>query len=210
MEYNSSREKLVIREYGRNIQSLIRFTAKVEDRDKRNWLAHQIIEMMSQLNPQMKNIDEYRQKLWDHLYVIADFDIDIDSPFPKPSPEVALPTNDNTRMPYPRDDVKFKHYGKNVEIMIEKAMNMEDEDKQKEFGEIIGNYMKMVSQNWNRDNINDDIIKTDIETMSNGKLSLAKDSNLDALRHSNKRKKRPTRAQGPSGRRSNVKRRGKR
>ena len=193
MNYNTSREKLVIREYGRNIQSLIRYAITVEDRNKRNKLAEHIIEMMSQLNPQMRSIDEYKRKLWDHLFLISDFKLDVDAPYPMPSPEEMEHTQ-VMRMEYPRDEIRFKHYGKNVETMVEKALEMEDKEKQQDFAEVIANYMKMVYNIWNSDNINDEIIKNDLDTLSKGKLSLKDSSNLDTLRHSNRKKRTNTKS----------------
>ena len=191
MNYNTSREKLVIKEYGRNIQSLIQYATTVEDREQRSQLAEFIVEMMSQLNPQMRNVDDFKRKLWDHLYLISDFKLEVDSPFPMPEPGSAILPAHVDRMEYPRDKIKYKHYGKNVETMINRASEMEDPEMQKDFVEVIANYMKMVYNTWNRDNINDEIIKNDLESLSNGKLSVPDDSNLDTLRNSNRKKTRP-------------------
>ncbi len=87
MEYNTTREKLVIPEYGRNVQKLIEYTIKLEDKDERTRMAYLIVNIMAQMNPQVKDSGDYKRKLWDHMIIISDFKLDVDSPYPFPSPE---------------------------------------------------------------------------------------------------------------------------
>ena len=178
-DYNTQREHLVIREYGRHLQGMVEYAASVEDKVKRNGLAQGIIELMGQMNPGLRNVDEFRHKLWDHMYIISGGKLDVDSPYPKPNLEQIHKRPKH--MGYPRQAIRLKHYGKNVERMIEKASTMEDEDKKRGFTECIGNYMKLVHRNWNKENANDEIIKQDIVSLSNGALHLDEDSNLDSL-----------------------------
>jgi len=187
-DYNTQRTNLVIREYGRHIQSMVEYTVTVEDRQKRNQLAQAIIELMGQMNPGLRNVEEFRHKLWDHIYIISGGKLDVDSPYPKPNLEVIR--RKPRHIGYPKQDIKLKHYGKNVERLIEKAIQMEDEEKKKAFTECIGNYMKLVHRNWNKENANDEIIKSDIIALSDGKLRLHEDSNLDSLTRSSKPHKR--------------------
>ena len=194
MDYNTSKEKLIIPEYGRNVQSLIRFANEVEDREFRNKIARYTVELMAQItNPAMRNVDEFKRKLWDHLFIISDFKLDVDSPFPMPTPESVAVKGKSIPMPYPKKQIKYRHYGNSVETMIRKALEMEDPEKQRAFAVVIGNYMKLVYQNWNRENITDDVIMSDFEMISGGKLTLEEEMNLDSLSRSNKRNKpRPT------------------
>lgn len=208
MEYNTAREKLVISEYGRHVQSLIRYAVTVDDEVKRNKIAKYIVELMSQMNPQMKTIEEFKRKLWDHLFVISDFKLEVESPYPIPTEE-EVQNKAITPLPYPKQEIEFKHYGKNVEVMIDRAKNMDHKEKQKAFATVIGNYMKMVYNNWNRDNINDEVIKNDMRMLSKGDLSLEEDTNLDALTQSNKRKKRPQKSNNNYDRRNKRNRRKK-
>ncbi|GIV34054.1 MAG: hypothetical protein KatS3mg031_1589 [Chitinophagales bacterium] len=183
-DYNTQRSPLVIREYGRHLQSMVEYVASIEDREKRNKLANAIVELMGQMNPGLRNVDEFRHKLWDHIYIISGGKLDVDSPYPKPDLDVIR--KKPMHIGYPKNEIRFKHYGKNVERLIEKAVEMEDEEKRKAFTECIGNYMKLVHRNWNKDNANDATIKQDILTLSNGKLVLDDDSNLDSLTRSTK------------------------
>lgn len=189
-DYNTQREHLVIREYGRLLQGMVEYTATVEDKEKRNRLAQGIIELMGQMNPGLRNVDEFRHKLWDHIYIISGGKLDVDSPYPKPNLEQIH--KKPKHMGYPHQNIKLKHYGKNVERMIEKASAMEDDDKKRGFTECIGNYMKLVHRNWNKENANDEIIKQDIVALSKGALQLDEDSNLDSLTHATpQRRNRP-------------------
>lgn len=214
MTYNSQRNPLVIREYGRNVQKLIEYATTVKDKKERNQIVKQVIDLMGQMNPQYRNIEEFRHKLWDHLFMISDFKLEADSPYPTLDKK-SLKSKPK-KLPYARHNLKFKHYGRNVELLIKKAMEMEDKEKQKAFVEVIGNYMKMVYRNWNKENVSDEMIKIDLENMSKGELTIASDSNLDSLSKSQRRKPRPSegrdrdnrdRNRGRDNRGSNYKRR---
>lgn len=187
--YNSSRNLLQMKEYGRNIQNLVQYAITVQDDAVRNQLVSDIIDLMGTLNPNLRNVEDYRHKLWDHLFMISDFKLKADSPYPIPTRE--LLTRRTMELEYPKENVKFRHYGRYVESMIEKAKGIEDPEKKKEFVEIIGNYMKLVYQNWNRENVTDDIIKNDLRFLSNNMLSLDDESNLDSLSRSSRKSTQP-------------------
>lgn len=183
--YNSSRDLLQMKEYGRNIQNLVRLATTIEDDAERNQLVQDIIDLMGTLNPSLRNVEDYRHKLWDHIFMISDFKLKAESPYPIPTRE--LLTRKTMSLKYPKANVKFRHYGRYVESMIEKAKSIEDPEKKKDFVEIIGNYMKLVYQNWNRENVTDDVIKSDLRFLSNDQLSLDDESNLDSLSRSNRK-----------------------
>ena len=174
-----------MKEYGRNIQNLVQYAISIEDDTLRNQLVQDIIDLMGTLNPSLRNVDDYRHKLWDHIFMISDFKLKAESPYPVPTRE--LLTRRTMELEYPRENVKFRHYGRYVESMIEKAKGIEDPEKKKEFVEIIGNYMKLVYQNWNRENVTDDVIKSDLRFLSSDMLSLDDESNLDSLSRSSRR-----------------------
>ncbi|MBK6731129.1 MAG: DUF4290 domain-containing protein [Bacteroidetes bacterium] len=178
-----------MKEYGRNIQHLVQHAITIQDDTLRNQLVADIIDLMGTLNPNLRNVEDYRHKLWDHLFMISDFKLKAESPYPIPTRE--LLTRRTMELEYPRENVKFRHYGRYVESMIEKAKGIEDPEKKKEFVEIIGNYMKLVYQNWNRENVTDDIIKNDLRFLSNNMLSLDDESNLDSLSRSSRRSTQP-------------------
>ncbi len=169
MEYNTTRDDLKLREYGRNIHKLIKHIKSIEDKEKRTASAETMVELMKLINPSMKDSPEYAQKLWDDLYIMADFDIDIDSPFPMPEPGFDKKPQ---RLSYPTYDTRFKHYGKNIELLIEEAIKKEDPEEKKAATIYIGKLMKAFYGSWNKENIDPSIILKNIEDLSKGKLSL--------------------------------------
>ncbi len=181
MQYNSSREHLRLREYGRNFQMMVNHLKTVEDKEKRTKLAKGVVELMGQMNPNIggANVEEYKQMLWDSFYIMSDFDIDVDGDFPMPAREMV---NEKPPHPgYPRQRIKFRHYGKNVQTMIDKAAKMTDPEKKEAFTTLIGNYMKLVHRNWNRDDANDQVVMEDMVSMSKNQLKVGEDVDLDIL-----------------------------
>jgi hypothetical protein len=189
MEYNSSRDKLVLKEYGRHVQKIVEACTKVEDPERRNQFARELIELMGQLNPHLRNVEDFRHKLWDHLFIMSDFKLQVDSPYPiKGRAEIEKRPE---RLPYPQSRIKYKHYGKNVESLVDKAIHTADPDKKAGFTQCIGNFMKLVYQNWSKESVNDETIKNDIRLLSNGKLEVLEEHDLNSLSRANKMKKRP-------------------
>jgi uncharacterized membrane protein YgcG len=187
MDYNSSREKLILKEYGRHVQKIVENCVKEKDDVKRNIFAKEIIELMGQLNPHLRNVEDFRHKLWDHLFIMSDFKLKVDSPYP--IKERAEIEKRPARLPYPQSRIKYKHYGKNVEALVAKAVTTEDPDKKAGFTHCIGNFMKLVYQNWSKDFVNDETIKNDIRLLSKGELRIADDQDIDALARANRNKK---------------------
>ncbi len=187
MDYNTQRGKLIIREYGRNIQNLIDYTIGIKDKEKRNATANALVGLMGHLNPQYKNVEEFNHKLWDHLIIISQNKLKIDNPYPAPQKESEKKLL--KRIPYPKKDILFKHYGKNVEFLVEKAIQMKDKEKQSAFVELIGAYMKMVHRVKSKENTTDEIVRTDLGRLSKGKLEVPEAVNFDIfIRASTKRK----------------------
>jgi len=189
MDYNSSRNKLVLKEYGRHVQKIVEACVQVKDRDKRNIFAKELIELMGQLNPHLRNVEDFRHKLWDHLFIMSDFKLDVDSPYPiKDRAEIEKRPK---RLPYPQSRIKYKHYGKNVETLVAKAIHTEDPEKQAGFTQCIGNFMKLVYQNWSKENVNDETIKNDLRLLSKGALVISDEQDINSLSRANRQKKRP-------------------
>lgn len=181
MDYNSQRPFLVLREYGRNIQKLIEHALTVEDRAERQKVVNHIIHVMGNLNPHLKNVDDFTHLLWDHLHIMSDFRLDVDSPYPLPLREELFAKPG--KFDYPEKNQRFRHYGKNILTMIDKAIAMEESEKKQLFAECIANYMKIVHNNWNRENVTDEIILNDLHVLSNGKLSLGNDTTLNRVKN---------------------------
>lgn len=210
MKYNSQRGKMKIREYGRYIQGMVDFAKSKETKEERTKIAKGIIEMMAILFPSSKSVEDYRVKLWNHLFILADYDLDVDCPYPTPTPEekAARPA----RMKYPKQNIRYRHYGKSVEILISKALKMEDKEKQMEFAQGIATVMKMTYRNFSNDAVVDDTIKEDLAFMSNGVLRLDDEStinnmplrnNTDLSRMNNMRNGRPNNNRNRNGRPNN-------
>jgi len=170
LEYNTDLTPLIISEYGRNIQKMVDFAITVTDKEERNRVARAIIDIMGQLNPHLRDVNDFKHKLWDHLFVISKFQLDVDSPYPKPSPETF--TTKPQRVAYPRNNIRFKHYGKVVEDMIQKAIEMEEGETKDAFVETIANVMKSFYITWNKDNVGDEVILEQLKLLSKGQLKL--------------------------------------
>jgi len=197
MEYNTSRKKMALPEYGRNIQRMVDYVVTIEDREKRNRLAHALIAIMGNMNPHLRDISDFKHKLWDHLAIISDFKLDIDSPYPPPSKEVLEQKPDS--VPYSNAEIKYKHYGKTMELLVEEAINMPEGEEREALILLTANHMKKSYLQWNKDAVTDDVIFKDLKQLSKGnidltgsdiKLSEAKDFQPNK---SNKRNKRPHR-----------------
>lgn len=184
MQYNTKRKGLILPEYGRHVQELVDYAKTIKDDKQRQDIVEQVIILMENINPNAKNVGDYEHKLWDHLYIISNFDLEYTSPYPKPSKEEVY--EKPGKFPYPNQTIKYRHYGKNVESMIDKAMDMKDEDKQEAYTEIIASFMKRTYSNYNPDGVNDEIIKDDLVRMSDGELSLEDDQRIVVKRSTSK------------------------
>ncbi len=201
MEYNSAREDLIIPEYGRNVQKLINHARTIEDPAYRQKFVEAVVDLMQQMHPQSRNIDDYRDRLWKHVFRIARYDLDVMPPSGrKPRPEDSQKHPE--KVPYPVMEAKFRHYGHNVQQLIKKALAMPPGPKRDGFVAVIGSYMKLAYRTWNKEHyVSDDIIKGDLESLSNGQLSLDDSVAIDKLSGSNRRRpvgKRPN-PSGPNG-----------
>lgn len=168
MEYNTTRNHLTIREYGRHIQKMAEYVLTIEDREKRQKNANALVELMGFLNPHLKNVEDFRHKLWDHLFLITDFKLDVDSPYPIPTRETLRPTPDP--LPYPKRYPKYNHLGKNIEIIIDKALSEEDPEKRQGFANSVAYYMKLTYSNWHKELVHDDNIQTELSAITKGEL----------------------------------------
>jgi hypothetical protein len=172
MEYNTARNKLNIPEYGRNVQKLIEHALTISDRDERTRLAHFIAQVMLNLNNGSNKI-ENEQKVWDHLFIISDFRLDVDAPYPMPDKEKVFRKPD--KMNYSENNIKYRTYGKNMEAIIAKAVEMEEGEMRDALTELIAHNLKRAYLTWNRTSVDDVQIKEDLRKMSNGKLKLPDD-----------------------------------
>lgn len=170
MEYNTSRKKLVLPEYGRNIQKMIELAKAEKDDEKRNKMARSIIAIMGNMNPHLRDIADFKHKLWDHLAIIAEFDLDIDSPYELP--EIETLNEKPEKVPYNANEATFKHYGKTIEKMVEVAVDMEEGELKDILIQLIANHMKKCYLTWNKEAVADEQIFKDLKILSKGKINL--------------------------------------
>ena len=158
-----------LKEYGSSIQKLVDNMVNIDDRSTRTRYAHILIELMRQIHPNMKDGQDYYNKLWDDLYIMSNFTLDVDSPYPPPSEE-ALGKKPQ-RVPYNTHNLKFKHFGRNVDLLIAKAVSLEDADERRAFVSYLTRLMKTFYQAWNKESVEDETIYQSLIELSNGKLS---------------------------------------
>jgi hypothetical protein len=196
MEYNTQRKKLAISEYGRNLQKMVSFVMTVPDREKRSQYAYTIVEIMAQMH-NLKDSPDFRHKLWDHLFIISDFNLDVDSPFGMPDRE-SLEKKPKA-LNYPRGGIKYHHYGRNIQQIIQKVTELEDGPEKEALKKLIANHLKKSYLNWNRESVDDILITKHLTELSQGKLQLAEDEQLnttnDILARNKRKPKSPQRTQ---------------
>ncbi|MDA3615504.1 DUF4290 domain-containing protein [Polluticaenibacter yanchengensis] len=178
MEYNTSRGHLLMREYGRHIQKMVDYLLSIEDREARTKNAKAIIELMTFLNPQLKTIEDYKHKLWDHLHFMSDFKLNVDAPYPVPTKETYKSKPEP--LPYPNRNPRYNHLGKNIELVINKALSEEDPQKKSGFAHSIAYYMKLAYSTWHKELVHDDNIRQELNAITNGELEF---TNTPYVRH---------------------------
>ena len=180
IEYNTKRNKLIIREYGRNIQKLVEECVKIEDRAKRTSTAYAIVRIMSDIvnskeNPAEteRNNDDFWNKLWDHLYIMSDYELDVDSPYPKPVPDTLERKMDKPSYNN-KNRVKFRTYGVNIQNMIRKVAEY-PEDVRAQYAPMLANHLKMMYLTYNRNSVNDQLIRHQLSEISDDRITLPED-----------------------------------
>ncbi len=170
LDYNTQREKLNMPEYGRHVQKMIEYVASLPDKEKRNEQIQSVVQVMGTLNPQLRDINDFKHKLWDHVHVISDFTIDIDSPYATPTRE-SLSTAPSP-IPLETTPVKAAHYGRNIQNMIDVIAQREDDDVKTYMIKTLASYMKQQYLIWNKDSVSEETIFNDIHKLSDGRITV--------------------------------------
>ncbi|TNF44068.1 MAG: DUF4290 domain-containing protein [Bacteroidetes bacterium] len=173
MDYNTQRKKLPLPEYGRNIQNMVDYLFTINDRDKRNRSAQTVIDVMGNIYPYLRDVPEFKHKLWDHLAIMSDFKLDIDYPYDPPTPDILI--EKPKRVPYPHTKIRYKHYGFIMESLIRKSTEVEGEEKEILI-ELLANHMKKSYVAWNKDGVDDEKIFLDLKELSRGKLNISRET----------------------------------
>ncbi len=209
--YNNTRRKLYLPEYGRHIHQMVDKLMTIENREERNRQAHTVIAVMGNLQPMLRDTADFNHKLWDHLFIMSDFQLDVDSPYTRPTRQdlIIAPA----RMPYPQERIVFKHYGKYVAHIIRQLCNEKDIEARNIAIGLLARYMRAKSFEYNQEHPNNEVIIKDIKQMSNNEIELDEIA-LNNLRNDYKQhlSARPQKAQQrpqPKGAMRNAQQKGK-
>jgi len=170
LEYNTEREHLIIPEYGRHLQKMINYAKSRETKEERNKLAKAIIAVMGNIQPHLRDVPDFQHKLWDQLFIMANFEIDVDAPYGEPSQEEIQARPEPLK--YPQNFPKYRFYGNNIKTMIDVAVGWDDGELKEALTYTIANHMKKCFLNWNKDTVEDDVIYNHLFELSNGKIDL--------------------------------------
>lgn len=180
MEYNTSRTKLMLPEYGRNVQNMIAHAMEIEDREERNRAAQAIIKVMGQLNPHLRDVDDYRHKLWTHLFVMSNFQLDVDSPYEIPKQE-SLESKPEI-MQYPTSKIRYGHYGQYTQKVLEVSKEVNNEEEKAYLTKTMANFMKKQFLMHNNNAVENQVIVDQMSELSKGELKF---ENADELTGTN-------------------------
>lgn len=168
MQYNTSREKMSIKEYGRGVQKMIDHLLTIEDKEKRQLAAEAVVDVMAILNPLNKNMEDPKHKLWDHMIMMSDYKLEVESPYDMPT--AAIKEAKPEPLPYPKQKLDFKHLGKKFELLLAKAIAETDEEKKNGYIHTLALFMRIAYNNWHGEKMQDDNIKEELKQLSKGAL----------------------------------------
>ena len=170
MEYNTQRKKMELPEYGRSVQNMVDHALTIEDREERQRCANTIINIMGSMFPHLREVPDFKHKLWDHLAIMSDFKLDIDYPFEIVKKEDLVMRPE--RLPYSTGDIRYRHYGRFLGELVKKAVEIEDEAERKALIRLLAIQMKKSLSNWNKDGMEDQKIVDDLREYSQGAIDL--------------------------------------
>lgn len=173
MQYNTQQKRMPLPEYGRSIQNMVNHALTIQNRAERQRCANTIINIMGNMFPHLRDVPDFKHKLWDHLAIMSDFKLDIDYPY-----EIIRRDNLNTKpemIPYPCTKIRYRHYGRTLEVLIKKAVEFPEGDAKRNLIALICNHMKKDFMTWNKDTVDDRKIAEDLAEFSNGKLQMTDD-----------------------------------
>ena len=176
LEYNTARKKLIIPEYGRHVHQMVDQAIAIENQEERNKMAKAIIGVMGNLNPHLRDVPDFKHKLWAQLFIMSDFKLDVDSPFDKPLEE-DYKNSKPSKLNYPQSYPKYRFYGNNIKTMIDVAISWDEGELKNKLVLNIANHMKKCFLNWNKDSVEDKVILDHLSDLSNTSLSIP-DSSL--------------------------------
>lgn len=192
MEYNTQKKRLILPEYGRNIQNMVDYALSIEDKEERTKAAYAIVSVMGNLNPHLRDVQDFKHKLWDHLAILSDSNMEIETPYPLPEYEKLHAKPEP--VPYQHQKIKFKHYGKTIQDFIDRISEIEDEESKSEYIRLIASHMKIAYCQWNNTSVEDKQILKDLQKMTDypidKDLKLSENKQTNTIRKNNRNNKR--------------------
>ncbi len=173
LEYNTERDQMAMKEYGRIIHKMVQSLMEIKDDKERQQRTEELVQIMGTLFPPPKNVEVDEKLFWDHIYIMSDFKLEVNSPYPLPSPEEVYAKPEG--LPYPKSKIKYKHFGKNFELLLDDAMQESDPETREAYIQSLAQYMKLAYKNWHNDSVDDPFIAEELTAMSHGKLQYTPD-----------------------------------
>jgi len=201
LEYNSERSLMIIPEYGRHMQKLVNHCVLLETKDERNTMAKAIVDVMGNLQPHLRDVPDFKHKLWDQLFIMSDFKLDAESPYDMPSQE-ELQAKPEV-LPYPKSASRYRYYGNNIHTMISVALTWDEGEKKDALVYTIANHMKKCYLNWNKDTVDDAVIFKHLLDISDGKIDFTNSD--EVLSESKNLLRKRTSQQGKTNKSTNYK-----
>src|SRR5512133_2735210 len=167
-DYNTQRKQMALPEYGRNVLKMIEHIKTIKDEEERNRAAKTIIQIMGNLNPNLRDVTDFKHKLWDHLIIIGDFELELDAPYPAPDREKLV--EKPNKVPYHNGEIRYSHYGRIVPLLIDAAAELEDGEEKDYLVTLVLNQMKKDYLTWNKNQVADELIIRDLTDISKGRL----------------------------------------
>lgn len=171
--YNTQRKRMALPEYGRSVQNMVDYALTIEDRAERQRCANTIVNIMGSMFPHLRDVPDFKHKLWDHLAIMADFKLDIDYPYEIVKPDYLMIKPD--RIPYSTGHIRYRHYGHSIEALIQKAVEYPEGEEKRQLIRMIASHMKKDYITWNKDTVEDQKIFDDIYELSGGAIRLDED-----------------------------------
>lgn len=190
MEYNTQKKKLLLPEYGRNIQKMVDHIMTIEDQAERTRAAKTVIDVMGNLYPHLRDVPDFRHKLWDHLAIMSGFKLDIDTPYPLPSIDKIKEKPEKIK--YSTNRIKYRHYGKSVEKLIDKIKELQEPEQKRALIVLTANHMKKSFLTWNKDSVEDEQIYNDINDYYGGSILLPEGMTLSNPKELLQKKSKPS------------------
>ncbi|HNQ67914.1 MAG TPA: DUF4290 domain-containing protein [Bacteroidales bacterium] len=180
MDYNTQRLQLKLPEYGRTIQKMVDYCCTIEDKGERTRAAHAVIAIMGNMNPHLRDVVDFKHKLWDHLAIMSDFKLDIDWPYPLP--DLELINKKPQKLPYSDGKFKFRHYGKFIEEVLKKINDIEEPEKKNALIELMANHMKRSYMVWKKESISDEIVFKELSIIVRNSIDIPENIKLNDFR----------------------------